>query len=787
MNDTRQAESVIVARLLRDMQHGETGAMSVLVDDMGVVPAHFRDPLMSQFYGAAVSVYGAAAPSATPPALSNVFAVMEERGTDAGGIAKLQDVARVSYNISVPDVTQPARRLIGAALLDVAADGWHAFQQQADASKAEQSIAGFAEYLLAAAERQGAQTSRADLVLREFWARGFEPPTSTGIRALDRAVAPDNKLGGFQKGYVWVIGAPSGHGKCFGKGERILMFDGSVKCVEDIVVGDKLMGPDSRPRIVTNLMRGHGQLWTVQAAHCRPYVVNSEHVLALIDSTTGNTVNLPVLVYQYQANWSRRILKGYHTAVDWPETKLPIEPYMLGIWIGDGTTAKPDITTMEPEIVGYLNDYAERHGLKVRKHTKPSNKASTYGFSGAHDDSGRRRPNSLLAGLRSLGLLGNKYGIPRCYLCNSRKNRMELLAGIIDTDGTYNAKYAYNGITICTKEKGLARDYAFLARSLGFNSSITEKPMTIKEGDNRIYYNVLVNGPLYLIPTRTARKQAVAYDPNRNPLYHTILSIKECRWDDYYGFSVEGPDQLFLLDDLTVTHNSSCAVHFVAEQVRQNNGVVLHSFEMPRERLLLRMLCNLACVPMSAAQNPASATEEEYDAIQRAVEQMGGLVRIYDKQCDLAELAQRIRRHRIEFGKEGLLHVIDHFGHIDIGTDWRDSRKAIYELVEMTKRHSICLVVFSQVSTETQKQLEAKNRVEGGGKLYGTTAPYQAADVLLYMCRHNGLNDGGNYELNRFRDVTCIQVEKVRDRGLQVAYIMLRYNPLHYCYGEEVK
>ena len=77
----------------------------------------------------------------------------------------------------------------------------------------------------------------------------------TKIPALDRIID------GFREGNLVVVSAPTKMGKCFGKGTKILMYNGSVKKVEDIVIGDKLMGINSKPRTVLNLGGGREEMY----------------------------------------------------------------------------------------------------------------------------------------------------------------------------------------------------------------------------------------------------------------------------------------------------------------------------------------------------------------------------------------------------------------------------------------------------------------------------------------------------------------------------------------------
>ena len=244
--------------------------------------------------------------------------------------------------------------------------------------------------------------------------------------------------------------------------------------------------------------------------------------------------------------------------------------------------------------------------------------------------------------------------------------------------------------------------------------------------------------------------------------------------------------QMIMIGAPSAHGKSALTCHFACEQVRQNRGVVIHSFEMPREKLIMRMLCNLSCLPMSRVANRKSCTPDELINLDAALKQLGLLCRVYDHHCTIPELAQRIRRHRIEFGEESILHILDHFGKIDLGTDWRDSKSVSARLQELAVREKVCLVMFSQVSPATQTELERDNRTTTA-KFFGTSSPYQDADVVMFMCKHNGLlKDGSGYD-NDKSYVTCFQVVKVREYSNLQSYFMLRYVPDWYAYGKEVE
>lgn len=118
-----------------------------------------------------------------------------------------------------------------------------------------------------------------------------------------------NILARRSKNNVVLVGN-GGVGKCFGKGTEILMFDGSVKKVEDIKVGDKLIGPDSTERKVIGLGNGFDKLYKVKQSNGKSYVVNSEHILSL-STKDGNVVNMEIEDFISMDEEKKKMLFGW--------------------------------------------------------------------------------------------------------------------------------------------------------------------------------------------------------------------------------------------------------------------------------------------------------------------------------------------------------------------------------------------------------------------------------------------------------------------------------------------
>ncbi len=148
---------------------------------------------------------------------------------------------------------------------------------------------------------------------------------TTGFDALDRRTT------GFNEGDLIIIAARPAMGKCLGRGTKVLMFDGSLKNVEDVKVGDQLMGDDSKPRNVLSTTSGTEQMYWVRQNKAKDYRVNESHILSLKRTRTegphknGDVLNINVKEYLEKTDKYKSNYKGYKVAVEFEEKELSVE------------------------------------------------------------------------------------------------------------------------------------------------------------------------------------------------------------------------------------------------------------------------------------------------------------------------------------------------------------------------------------------------------------------------------------------------------------------------------
>lgn len=347
---------------------------------------------------------------------------------------------------------------------------------------------------------------------------------------------------------VNVLISGAGEGKCALKDTPVLMFDGSIKNIQDILAGDLVMGDDSTPRFVAGVTQGQGEMYEIVPVKGNSFTVNGPHVLVLKHTVTKEIVEISVDDYQKRHRKFRQDHKLYRVKVDFPEQETPIDPYFLGLWLADGTHINSQITTPDQEIVGYLHELAAKLEMQVTVTKPQESKARGYSLVDRHNPS-----NGILSFLRQYNLLGNKH-IPHTYKVNSRENRLRLLAGLVDGDGWFN----HEGWQLIFKNDQLAKDVAFVARSLGLAAHIKPRQKT-GFGITGTYYHVMISGDCACVPIKVERKKCQPRKQKKDVLVTGIKEIIPKGLDTYYGFTLDG-NHRFLLGDFTVTHNTFGAV-----------------------------------------------------------------------------------------------------------------------------------------------------------------------------------------------------------------------------------
>jgi replicative DNA helicase len=388
---------------------------------------------------------------------------------------------------------------------------------------------------------------------------------------LPADIAPACFSGLFRPARYKIYYGGRGGSKCLKIGTKIIMADASLRKIEDVQKNDKVMGPDGKSRSVLNTTTGTSELYKVKQSPAIDYIVNSEHILSLKKSNCSkkpyemlssgkyrhpngrypswpDITNIKVTEALKQSKRWAEHFRGYKCeSLPFPEQEVKIDPYFLGVWLGDGTGRELRITTADKEIIDSCKKYAKSFGGNISVNGKSGNNAKDIGFLIKNG-----RVNPLWQKFKKYNLPNNKH-VPAQYIYNSEQKRLALLAGFIDTDGWLKN----NCYEIVQKSETLIRNIWLIANTLGFKTNLRKIKCTCgnngKVGD---YWALTISGNAWRIPVRIARKKINKKDcnPNKDFLVSKV-EIESQGIGEYAGIGIDG-DHLFLLEDGTVTHNS---------------------------------------------------------------------------------------------------------------------------------------------------------------------------------------------------------------------------------------
>ena len=345
--------------------------------------------------------------------------------------------------------------------------------------------------------------------------------------------------------------------RCYAPDVELLLYDGTTKRADQIIVGDQLMGPDSTPRNVLRTHAGHAEMYEIVPGRGLTWRCTGNHELTLINSVTNKIIDIRVVDYLDKPRRFRDEYKLFQPdGVDFPPRPTPeLDPYFYGLWVGDGSKAHSQgvvVTTMDEEVVATLEDVAAEWGLTLNACAKSGQgQARGYRLLGIP---GARAPNPIRTILDRWWADGH---IADAIKLGDWETRIQFLAGFLDADG-HLARNGY--FTFVQKNTKTFEDVVFIARSLGYKvscrverSSWIHKPT--EERRTSLNPCAIIAGPVHAIPTRIARKRAQddalpKFDPRR-----TGFTVRRAADGPFVGFETDG-DHRHLLADFTISHNS---------------------------------------------------------------------------------------------------------------------------------------------------------------------------------------------------------------------------------------
>lgn len=392
----------------------------------------------------------------------------------------------------------------------------------------------------------------------------YREPIPTGIKAIDEAMA-----GGLGKGEMGLALMAYGVGKSQGLSAKILTPNGWVTN-GSLEIGNIIIGRDGKTQLVQGIFpQGKRKIYTIEFNDGTSAQCDEEHIwsvntfkqrtkhtykngkeiktpdLSFISITTKEMIDNIYVTKNKKLNYRIPIIKPVH----FNESKLPLDPYLIGLLIGDGSMESSMITTSDIEIINEVNRLYNDVTITPEKRIV---KTKRYAV----------RLLKIKDILRNLNLIDKKSHdkfIPLNYLYNTVENRISLLQGLLDTDG-YASK---NGrVQYTTVSKELSENVRELILSLGGFCKITTKIPTYK------YKDVFHNGKLsYTLTISFSNKNIKLFRLNRKQervvyreKYSSNKYIKTIQYshdEEAQCIKVSNNDSLYVTNDYILTHNTT--------------------------------------------------------------------------------------------------------------------------------------------------------------------------------------------------------------------------------------
>lgn len=259
-----------------------------------------------------------------------------------------------------------------------------------------------------------------------------------------------------------------------------------------------------------------------------------------------------------------------------PDAVLPIHPYAFGAWLGDGDSKSFTMTSADPEIIAEM----AKSGCSFQDGKKdPRSSAVRYAVTAtAHKRdpvTGKSCSNgSMLSTLKAIGVFQNKH-IPSVYLRSSVTQRMDLLCGLMDTDGYIQTN---GNCEFTSTRKALASGVFELIVSLGFKATMQESVARLNGVDCGPKYRISFtpDRPVFRLTRKLARHNFTRAQKDRTRRRY-IAEIRERESVPVRCLTVDSQNHLFLASRSFVpTHNTRCGAEYIRQLAEGGKHPILH-------------------------------------------------------------------------------------------------------------------------------------------------------------------------------------------------------------------
>ncbi|GAB4076087.1 replicative DNA helicase [Nostocoides australiense] len=601
----------------------------------------------------------------------------------------------------------------------------------------------------------------------------------------------DELLHGLHRGQMIVVAARPAVGKALALDTPLPTPTGWTTMGE-VAVGDLVLGADGRPTRITQataVMTGRpcfevvfsdGATIVADAEH--QWVTHtrasrrSAHRVPAVRTTEEIAATLRTQTPEARLNHSVSLAEP----LELPDVELPLSPYAIGAWLGDGTSAEPTITTADPEIVAFLEGEGlevtptaglMRYRLRLPRSVLASRSCVVCGTTFVPATSqvktcgrscgGKSRGTSRLVPtcpdcgvvtsghercqacrndhgtvkglLRGLDLLGNKH-IPAALLRGSVRQRRDLLAGLLDTDGTVTSSGC---VQFTTTSQRLAADFAELIASLGMRVGISRKRVIGRTEASSTVTTLTfsTDEDVFWLPRKAIRHKELRKRTFQRRDSRFITAVRPIASIPVRCIEVDNADHVYLAGrEMVPTHNSTFGMDIArTASIKHNLPAAFFSLEMSRTEISMRVLAAEGSMSMQDLRK-GTIGDAGWQKLAKVVTRIEHAPLYIDDSpnMSLMEIRAKCRRLKQQHGLK--LVVIDYLQLMSSGKKVESRQQEVSEfsraLKLLAKELEVPVIAISQLNRGPEQRTDKRPQMSD---LRESGSIEQDADVVILL------------------------------------------------------
>jgi len=478
-------------------------------------------------------------------------------------------------------------------------------------------------------------------------------------------------------------------------------------------------------------------------------------------------------------------------AIRLPDADLPLHPYALGVWLGDGHSRSARFTSADPEIAmrleglglavratSQMTGAARLYAMQLPKEARPAQRSCevcgagftprtsqvrTCGrscggkvkmYSGpvaeptcpecGRPSTGLRRcqechnAKGTVAGiLRSLGVFGDKH-IPQAYLRASEGQRRELLAGLLDTDGTVNPT---GSPQFTVTNRRLALGFRELVHSLGYRTGWSERTVRGRTEASSTAFTVTftTDDDVFALERKLLVHKARRRPSTARLRQRFIVDVRPVAPVPVRCVEIAHPSHLYLASTAMVpTHNSTLGIDIVrSASIKNNMTSVVFSLEMGRNEITMRLLSAEARIPLQKLRTGAMG-EDDWNKLAGTMGKISEAPLFIDDSPNMSLMEIRAKCRRLKQRHDLKLVVIDYLQLMTSGKRVESRQQEVSEfsraLKLLAKELEVPVIAISQLNRGPEQRTDKRPAMSD---LRESGSIEQDADMVILLHRED--------------------------------------------------